>query len=153
MISPVETTHIVLPPHTNSYGNAFGGQIMAWMDIIAGISAGRYCRGPAVTVYVDELQFARPILLGDIVILKAAVNWTGKTSMEVGVKVERESPKTGQREHCLTGYFTFVAIDAEGKPKEITPLDPMLLDEIDLRRYKQAQDRRTHRLGKRIEYK
>ena len=147
MISKVETTHVILPPHTNSYGNAFGGQIMSWMDIIAGICAARHCKGPAVTAFIDELQFAKPIRLGDIVIMKAALNWTGKTSMEIGVRVEREDAMTGESEHCLSGYFTFVALGLDGKPKEVPCINPETPDE--LRRFNEARERREWRLSRR----
>lgn len=147
MTCRVETTHVILPPHTNSYGNAFGGQIMAWMDIIAGICSARHCKGPAVTVLVDELQFAKPIRLGDIVVMKAALNWTGRTSMEIGVRVEREDATTGQFEHCLSGYFTFVAIGLDGKSKEVPSIKPETPDE--LRRFEEAKERREWRLSRR----
>ena len=145
----VETTHVVLPPDTNAYGSAFGGQIMAWMDIIAGICAARHCKGPAVTVSVDELVFAKPIRLGDIVVLKANLNLTGRTSMEVGVRVESENAHTGQIEHCLSGYFTFVAVDAEGKPVEVPGLNPMHMTHQQLSWRDQAKARREQRLKRR----
>lgn len=144
--SDVETTHIVQPPDTNAHGTAFGGQIMRWMDIAAGVSATRHCRLPCVTVSVDRLHFAKPINLGDIVIIKARVNHAGTTSMEVGVRVCKENPITGERVHCLTGYFTFVAIDKECKPTEVLGVLPVTED--DERRWKAAIDRRRTRLGK-----
>ena len=85
--SAVETTHVVLPPDTNSHGTAFGGKIMQWMDIAAGIAAGRHAQGPVVTVSVDDLHFARPIKMGNIVCVRTQVNYTGRTSMEIGVRV------------------------------------------------------------------
>ncbi len=143
--SAVETTHAVLPGHTNQYGSAFGGTIMEWMDIACSIAAHRHCRGQVVTAAVDELVFARPIRLGDIVIVKACVNFAGHTSMEVGVRVEREEPTTGAREHCLSGYFTFVAIDAAGHPIATPPLAPQ--GDIEQRRYAAARARRAARLA------
>lgn len=142
--SEVEATHMVLPPDTNAHGTAFGGRIMQWMDITGGIAASRHCRGAAVTAAVDELHFNRPIRLGDVVILKACVNYAGRTSMEVGVRVEREDPRTGQREHCLSGYFTFVAVSEEGTPMRIPPVEPST--ELERRRYHTAQRRRQSRL-------
>ena len=145
--SAVETTHMVLPPDTNVHGNAFGGKIMQWMDICAGIAAGRHCGGPVVTVAVDDLYFARPIRMADVVILRACVNFAGSTSMEVGVRVEREDPVTRERQHALSGYFTFVAIDTEGKPRPV----PQVLAEgpEQERRCEAAKLRRTRRLQSR----
>jgi acyl-CoA hydrolase len=147
--SMVETTHLVLPPDTNTHHTAFGGKIMQWMDIAAGISAGRFTRQPVVTAAVDELAFNRPIRMADVVTIRACVNYTGRTSMEVGVKVEREDPHTGQLDHCLTGYFTFVAIDEQGQPVEVPQIEPQSEDEK--RRYKNAQIRRRRRLETRTQ--
>lgn len=142
--SRVETTHIVQPPDTNHHGSAFGGMIMQWMDIAAAISAGRHCREPVVTAAVDDLHFARSIRLGDVVVIHAQVNHTGKTSMEVGVRVERENQKTRMREHCLTGYFTFVAVDSDNRPIPVPPIAPE--SEDDKRRFQDAEQRRSQRL-------
>jgi len=145
--SAVETTHVVLPPDTNNHGTAFGGRIMEWMDVAAGICAGRHCRGPVVTVSVDELHFARPIRMGDVVIIRSSVNCTGKSSMEVGVRVEREDARTRHAEHCLSGYFTFVAVDDTGRPAEVPQVLPESEDEI--RRNKAGLARRARRLAER----
>ena len=145
--SEVETTYTVLPPDTNHHGTAFGGKIMQWMDITAGIAAVRHCREPVVTVAVDDMHFAQPIRLGDVVILKACVNHTGRTSMEVGVRVERENIKTREREHCLTGYFTFVAVDENSRPIPVPPLEPSNPNEK--RRYANGESRRQQRLVQR----
>ena len=145
--SEVETTYTVLPPDTNHHGTAFGGKIMQWMDITAGIAAVRHCREPVVTVAVDDMHFAQPIRLGDVVILKACVNHTGRTSMEVGVRVERENIKTREREHCLTGYFTFVAVDDKSRPIPVPPLEPSNPNEK--RRYANGESRRQQRLAQR----
>ena len=145
--SAVETTHVVLPPDTNSHGTAFGGKIMQWMDIAAGIAAGRHAQGPVVTVSVDDLHFARPIKMGNIVLVRAQVNYTGRTSMEIGVRVESEDASTGAREHCLSGYFTFVAVDDAGAPKAVPKLVPQC--DKDQRRFDNAQERRKDRLNRR----
>ncbi len=145
--SSVETTHLVLPGDTNTHGTAFGGRIMQWMDICAGISAGRHTGLPVVTVAVDELVFKRTIKMGDVVVLKARVNYTGRTSLEVGVRVEREKLATQARELCLTGYFTFVAVDDEGKPVAVPVVDPVGDD--DKRRFSNAERRREQRLRNR----
>ena len=120
---------------------------MQWMDIAAGISAGRYCRMPVVTAAVDELIFNHPIRMADVVMIRACVNFTGRTSMEVGVRVEREDAQTGDVKHCLTGYFTFVAIDEAGRPVSVPPIEPQTDDEK--RRYAKAKSRRERRLQSR----
>jgi len=109
----VETTLMVQPPDTNHNGTAFGGWIMAQMDLVAAICATKFLNGDnCVTVCVDDIQFNKPIYVGDIVTLKARVNWTGSTSLEVGVKV---FAKTGREDirHCLSGYLTFVNMGSD----------------------------------------
>jgi acyl-CoA hydrolase len=142
--STVEATHLVLPPDTNSLGSAFGGRIMQWMDIAAAIAAHRHSGLTAVTAAVDDLHFARPIRLGDVVVIRARVNHAGATSMEVGVRVEREDARTQRCEHCLTGYFLFVAIDENGKPRQVAAIEPETAD--DKRRFDNAVRRRQRRL-------
>ncbi len=137
---------MVLPPDTNVHGTAFGGIIMQWMDIAASIAAGRHCNTPVVTVAVDDLVFAKPIRMGDVVIIKACVNHTGRTSMEVGVRVESEQPHTRQLSLCLTGYFTFVAVDNEGKPVEVPAITPTT--PVEWQRYHNAETRRQQRLSR-----
>jgi acyl-CoA hydrolase len=141
--SAVEATHLVLPPDTNQHGTAFGGIIMQWMDVAAGIAGARHCRNGVVTAAVDDIVFRRPIHLGDVVVVKASVNFAGRTSLEVGVKVEREDT-TGTREHCLTGYFTMVSVDAQGRPVEVPELSPET--EAEKRRCAAAVARRAARL-------
>lgn len=143
--SYVETTHLLLPPDTNSHGTAFGGRIMQWMDIAAGIAAQRHCGEPCVTASVDQINFSQAIRVGDVVVMKASVNYTGRTSMEVGVRVESEHPRTRQRKRCLTGYFTFVAIDSHGTPMPVPEIHPESDDEK--RRYARAKERRAQRLA------
>lgn len=145
--SGVITTHIVMPGDTNMHGTAFGGKIMQWMDIAASVAAGRHCGGASVTVSVDDLHFAKPIKMGDVVVFKACVNHAGRTSMEVGVRVEREDLKTRQFEHCLSGYFTFVAITQDGKPMPVPPLHPQT--PIEIKRFKAAQQRQARRIQSR----
>lgn len=140
-------THLVLPGDTNAHNTAFGGKIMEWMDITASVAAMRHCGTPCVTACVDDLAFERPIRMGDIVILKACVNYTGRTSMEVGVRVESEHPLTHVREHALTGYFTFVAVDKDGLPMRVPPVEPRTDQE--LRRARAAEGRRKRRLDAR----
>lgn len=145
--SYVEMTEIVLPTHTNALGTAFGGQVMAWTDICAGIAATRHARQIVVTASMDDLHFRAPIYQGEVVILKAQVNRAFHTSMEVGVRVEAENPLTGERRHCSSAYLTFVALDADGNRVPIPPLVPETEDEK--RRYEEAAERRRIRLKRR----
>lgn len=136
---------IVLPTHTNNHNTVFGGQIAAWCDICAAISAQRYCRGAVVTASMDQLHFLRPVRKGMVVVLRSQVNQAWRTSMEVGVRVDAEDPATGSVVHCCTAYLTFVALDAHGQPRPVPPIDtgddPALI-----RRAREAVERRDSRL-------
>jgi acyl-CoA hydrolase len=140
-----EMTQIVLPGFTNAHGNAFGGQIAAWCDICAAVSAQRFARGPVVTASMDELHFLEPVKQGMVVVLRAMVNRSWRTSIEVGVRVEAEDPSTGQRTHCCSAYLTFVALGADGRPRAVPALDPGP-DAAAQRRYTEAALRRDARL-------
>ena len=142
--SAVHATHLVLPPDTNPHGTAFGGRIMQWMDIAAGIAASRHCAGPVVTVAVDDLHFARPIRMGDVVMVSSRVNHAGTSSMEVGVRVDSEDAATRYSQHCLSGYFIFVAIDSNGMPVEVPPIEPE--SDAEKRQFENAIRRRQRRL-------
>ena len=150
--SKVEMTQLVLPSHTNNHGTAFGGQIAAWCDISAAISAQRFCRKPVVTASMDELHFLQPVKKGMVVILRSQVNQAWKSSMEVGVRVEAEDPLSGSTVHCCSAYLTFVALDAHGKPCAIPNLDKQDNEEYILRG-KDAQRRREERLKMKEEKK
>jgi len=141
----VEMTQLVLPTHTNNHGNAFGGQIAAWSDIAAAVAAQRFSRGAVVTVSMDSLHFLRPVKQGMILILQAQVNQAWRTSIEVGVRVDSENPETWEREHCCTAYLTFVALDADGKPRPVPSVDTHG-DPKAPRRAAEAQLRRDNRL-------
>lgn len=144
--SRVEMTELVLPSHTNAMGNIFGGQIMAWVDIAASICAFRHCRMPCVTASMDALDFISPVKLGEIVILRANINYAGRSSMEIGVKVTSENPLTGEENHTASAYLTFVALDANGKPAKQVP---GLITETDKETtwLNEAQQRRATRLA------
>ncbi len=94
-----------MPGESNALGTVFGGKVMAWIDICAAVSAQRFARSTVVTAAMDQLMFRAPIRHGEIAILQSQVNWAGRSSMEVGVRVEREEPKTGIRTHTSTAYF------------------------------------------------
>src|SRR5690349_23006323 len=115
--SRVEMTEIVLPGHTNQLGTIFGGQLMAWIDIAGSIAAARHAHGVCVTASIDALHFVAPVRIGQHVCIYACVNATGRTSMEVGCRLDAEDPDTGAHTHVATCYLTFVAIDKQGKPR------------------------------------
>ncbi len=143
-------TQIVLPTHANNLGTVFGGQMAAWIDICAAVSAQRLAKAPAVTASMDSLHFRRPVRQGMVVVVRSQVNRAWTTSMEVGVRVEAEHLETGEREHCCNAYLTFVVVDAAGNPVQCPTLDPG--GEVDdLRRYEQAALRRASRLALRAE--
>ncbi|GAA2618618.1 acyl-CoA thioesterase [Streptomyces axinellae] len=141
-------SHIMTGSDTNLYGTVHGGVIMKLADDAAGAVAGRHSAGPAVTASMDEMVFLEPVRVGDLVHVKAQVNWTGRTSMEVGVRVlaERWNESTPASQ-VGSAYLVFAAIDEEGKPRPVPPVIPE--NDQDRRRYQEAQIRRTHRLARR----
>ena len=145
--SAVEMTEIVLPFHANSLGTIFGGQVAAWIDICAGVAAMRHARAIVVTASMDDLHFMAPVHVGEVLVLRAHVNRAFGTSLEIGVRVEAESPLTGERRHTATAYLTFVALDEAGNRVAVPPLVPET--EAERRRYEQAAQRRAWRLERR----
>lgn len=142
--SAVIMTEIVLPQHTNAIGSIFGGTVMAWIDIAGAISAGKHARSQVVTASIDALHFIAPIRLGHVVEIKACVNATGRTSMEVGVRVDSENPLTGEKFHNVSSYLTFVALDGNGRPKPVAQIVPT--NDVEKRRNLAAQKRRASRM-------
>ncbi|MCB9778829.1 MAG: acyl-CoA thioesterase [Alphaproteobacteria bacterium] len=138
-------TQIVLPVHTNNHGTVFGGQIAAWIDICAAVSAQRYSRGAVVTASIDQLHFLAGVKQGMVVILQSQVNQAWHSSMEVGVRIEAEEPMTGERAHCCSAYLTFVALDEQGGKRPVPAFDPGDDPEC-RRRAEQAEVRRQVRL-------
>ena len=136
-----------MPQHANNLGHVFGGVILSMMDRTSAVSAIRHARSSCVTVSVDRVDFREPIHLGELVVMKASVNFAGRTSMEVGVRVEAEDLITGVRRHTNSCYLTFVAIDAAGRPVPVPPLLPET--EIERRRHAAAGQRRRRRLEER----
>ena len=137
-------SEIMMPQHANAMGNVFGGVILSLVDRVAAVAAIRHARGPCVTVSVDKVNFREPIRVGELVTAMARVNFTGRTSMEVGVKVIAENVVTGEQRHTNSCYLTFVALDARGEPTEVPPIEPETADEK--RRYDRAAKRRTARV-------
>ena len=137
--------------HANILGNVHGGEIMKLVDSTAGAVAARHSGGPAVTAFMDEMAFLAPVHVGDILRAEAKVNWAGRTSMEVGVRVETEPWNQAGTDpvHVASAYLVFVAIDAHGEPREIPALVTETHDER--RREREAEIRRAHRLARRAE--
>ncbi len=133
------------PEDANPAGNIHGGVIMKLIDTVAGVAAMRHARMIAVTASIDRLDFHHPVFIGDFLTLTASVNFVGRTSMEVGVRVESENLLTGKKRHTASAYLTFVAIDRDNKP---IPLPPLFLEtEEQRRRNREAMARRETRLA------
>jgi acyl-CoA hydrolase len=143
--SMVEMTEMVLPNDANNFGNILGGKVMHLIDVAGAIAARRHTRRLVVTAAVDSLAFHSPIKVGDLIVLKASVNRTFKTSLEVGVKVFSENTQTGQRHHTASAYLTYVALDDRGQPTRIPSVIPETADQK--RRYDEAVLRRDTRLA------
>ncbi|MBP8980723.1 MAG: acyl-CoA thioesterase [Syntrophobacterales bacterium] len=139
------------PQDANPAGNVHGGVIMKLIDTAAGVAAIRHARSNAVTASVDRLDFYHPVFVGDFVTLRASVNFVGRTSMEIGVRVESENLRTGERLHTSTAYLTYVSLDAQGRPRELPPL--ILETETQRRRHGEAMTRRKMRLAEKTQEK
>ena len=143
--SRVEMTELVLPGDTNALGTIFGGKVMQWIDIAASVAAMRHSAGNVVTASIDALAFLTPIHLGEVVVLKAQVNFAGRTSMEVGVRVEAQDPRSGAHRYTTKAYLTFVAIDKDGKARAVPRL--IVDGDEERRRHADAEARRAARLA------
>lgn len=134
---------------TNLLGTVHGGVIMKLVDEAAGAAASRHSGGPAVTASMDEMAFLEPVRVGDLVHAHAQVNWTGRTSLEVGVRVLAEPWNEAgvPAKRVASAYLVFVAVDKEGNPRPVTPVRPET--EEDRRRFAEAEIRREHRLARR----
>ena len=135
--SAVETRYLVMPQQANPQGTAFGGAIVSWIDMVAAMAAQRHCGREVVTAQIDTLVFRHPVHIGDQVVLRAAVNYVGHSSMEVGVQVIREDPYSGERIMATTAHLTLVALDEDKRPTPVPPLLPQTPEEI--KRYEAAK--------------
>jgi acyl-CoA hydrolase len=145
--SQVVMTQLVLPTHTNALDTVFGGTVMSWIDIAAAIAAQRHSGKDVVTASIDQLNFIAPIRRGWVVNLKASVNFVSRTSMEIGVRVDAENPKTSELFHTASAYLTFVALGSNGLPTDVPGLD--LSNDIEKRRFAAGEKRRQLRLANR----
>jgi acyl-CoA hydrolase len=137
--SVVESRYLLMPHQANPYGTAFGGVIMAWIDMTASMAAQRHSGKEVVTASIDSLSFKEPIRIGEHVVLKACVNYAGHTSMEIGVRVIREDPYSAKQTIATTAHLTFVALGQDKRPSPVPPVMPETEDEK--RRYENAKIR------------
>ena len=151
-MSAARTTlsQIMTSVDVNLLGTVHGGVVMRLVDSVAGAAAGRHSGGPAVTVSMDEMVFLEPVRVGDLVHAHAQVNWAGRTSLEVGVRVTAERwNRTDPPTHVASAYLVFVAVDELGRPR---PVPPVLAEsDLDRQRLAEAEIRRQHRLARREE--
>jgi uncharacterized protein (TIGR00369 family) len=149
--SSVVMTQFMQQHDANLSGNVHGGVIMYLIDTAAGVAAAKHARRNAVTASIDRLDFHYPVYVGDLITLRASINMVGKSSMEIGVRVESENIVTGEFRHTASAYLTYVALNKEGRPAELPPLIPETEDE--LRRNREAKARKEMRLreAKRVE--
>ncbi|NAY90619.1 acyl-CoA thioesterase [Muricauda sp. JGD-17] len=138
--SQVSITELMLPTHSNFGGKVHGGHILNLMDQIAFACASKHSQSYCVTASENRVDFLNPIDVGELVTLKASINYTGKTSMVVGVRVESENVKTGKKRHCNSSYFTMVAKDDSGNNKPVPGL--LINDEQGLRRFARSLERK-----------
>lgn len=138
--SRVSMTELMLPSHSNFGGKVHGGHILNLMDQIAFACASKHSQSYCVTASVNRVDFLAPVEVGELVTLKASINYTGRTSMVVGVRVESEDIKTGQKRHCNSSYFTMVAKDFEGKNVPVPGL--LVSDKQGIRRFSRSKFRK-----------
>ncbi|PXX24610.1 acyl-CoA thioesterase [Arenibacter sp. ARW7G5Y1] len=144
--SRVSITQLMLPSHSNFGGKVHGGHILNLMDQIAFACASKHSRKYCVTASVNKVDFLNPIEVGELVTLKASVNYTGRTSMVIGVRVESENVTTGKRKHCNSSYFTMVAKDSEGRS---TPVPGLIIeDEQGVRRFARSIQRKKQSMSR-----
>ncbi|WP_199773341.1 acyl-CoA thioesterase [Sinorhizobium fredii] len=134
---------LMTPDMANFSGKVHGGALLNLLDRVAFSCASRYSKQYAVTLSVDQVVFRQPIHVGELVHFRASINYAGRTSMEVGIRVEAENIRTGERRHTNSCYFTMVAVDAEGRPMSVPPYRPE--PGITERRYRAAEVRRELR--------
>ena len=145
--SATTMTEYVLPTHANVFGNVFGGQILAWINLCAAICAQRHTGSPALTAGIDNLSFKRPIKVGEVVRLRAHATAAFRSSLEIRVEVEGENAMTRESWPCVSAFVTFVAINREGHPVVVPPLALETPEERALAAA--AAERRAHRLARR----
>ena len=141
--SSVVIAQMMIPQDANPAGNVHGGVIMKLIDTAASVVAGRHARSNVVTASIDRLDLHAPVYVGDLLFFKASLNIAGRTSMEVGVRVEAENILTGEVRHTASAYLTFVALNDKGRPAPVPPL--LVESEEEMRRNREASLRREVR--------
>ena len=134
-------TVLMTPDMSNFSGSVHGGSLLKLLDQVAYACASRYAGSYVVTLSVDRVLFREPIRVGELVTFSASVNYTGRTSMEIGIRVDAQDVRTGASRHANSCYFTMVAVDDSGKPLQIPTLVPA--NEAARRWYEAARQRRT----------
>jgi len=143
--SSVTIAQVMIPQDANPAGNIHGGVIMKLIDTTAGVVASRHARSNVVTASIDRLDLHYPVFIGDLLFFKASLNFVGRTSMEIGVRVEAENLLTGDVRNTASAYLTYVALDKKGRPTAVPPL--ILEIEEEVRRNREAKVRRKVRLA------
>ena len=136
-------SELMMPHQVNNLGHVFGGELLSMVDRAAAVAAMRHAGNPAVTISIDRVDFREPIYTGELVTCMARVHFVGRTSMEIGVRVEAENLLSGTKRHTNTCLLTFVAIDSDHRPCRVRPLD--LSDPDDERRFREGKRRREVR--------
>jgi acyl-CoA hydrolase len=146
--SEAETTIVMLPSDANPLGNVFGGMILKYVDLLAGLVAKRHAgHANIVTASIDSMTFLKPVYIGNALILRARINYVRRSSMEVEVKIEAEDLNKSQKVHTGTAYVTLVALDEKGKPTEVPKL--ILRNEEEQMRFQEGEERMAARLKSR----
>ena len=141
--SRVTLSQLMHPEHANLLGNVHGGWIMKLVDEAGALASMRHAQRKVVTVAIDSMVFRQPIRIGDLIILNAEVTYTGRTSMEAEVQVMAENPITGEQTHTNTAYLVYVALDDDGRPTTVPPLEAETAEEKQkMERAKERQERR-----------
>jgi acyl-CoA hydrolase len=143
--SSVTMAQMMIPQDANPAGTVHGGVVVKIIDEAAGVVAARHSRSNVVTASIDRMDFHNPVFVGDVLFVKASLNLVGRTSMEIGVRVEAENLLTGEVRHAASAYLTYVALDEQGRPREVPPL--ILETEEEKRRNREARARREIRLA------
>ena len=141
--SASEITEFMLPGDVNNLGHIFGGVLLSMVDRAAAVTAMRHARQPCVTVSINQVDFKEPIYAGELVVCSARVNYVGRTSMEIGVRVVTEHPITGNRRHTNDCFLTFVAIDENHRPSPVPGLE--LTTDEEKERFEDGRRRRENR--------
>lgn len=141
--SASDISELMMPGDVNNLGNVFGGVVLSMVDRAAAVTAMRHARQPCVTVSIDQVDFKEPIYTGEFVTCSARVNYVGRTSMEIGVRVVAEHPITGRRRNTNDCFLTFVAIDENSRPAPVPGLE--LITDEDRERFEDGKRRRENR--------